>query len=135
MSCLVSVTRLRVRSLRFLPMFLVANERSVAQLRRTRSFREGQQLVDQWLTFWTVSSTVVRGGRQHAQHPAAAQQCGMLPGEHCVPERIAILGVVCGIRHVAPNRKLHGIAKTYLAAITLASINVVWAKRARRSAP
>ena len=56
MPCLISVTRLRVRSPQFLPMFLIANERIVGQLRRSRGFRGGKQLIDRRLVFWTASS-------------------------------------------------------------------------------
>jgi hypothetical protein len=51
----VSVTRLRLRSLRFLPQFVVLNERAVRQLRRAPGFRRGKLLMDRGLSFWTIS--------------------------------------------------------------------------------
>jgi quinol monooxygenase YgiN len=51
----VSITRLRLRSLRFLPYFLVLNEGAVRQLRKAAGFRRGKLLVDRRLTFWTMS--------------------------------------------------------------------------------
>jgi hypothetical protein len=55
MPVLISVTRLRVRLARFLPSFLLGNERSVRQLRRAAGFRGGKQLIDRRLVFWTAT--------------------------------------------------------------------------------
>ncbi|MBD1366665.1 hypothetical protein IDJ77_22830 [Mucilaginibacter sp. ZT4R22] len=51
----VSVTRLRVRSYRFLPSFLLANEGSVRLIKTIGGFVGGKELVDKNLTFWTVT--------------------------------------------------------------------------------
>jgi hypothetical protein len=51
----VSVTRLRVRSLFFLPRFFLANEASIKSLRKINGFISGKELVDKGLVFWTVT--------------------------------------------------------------------------------
>jgi Domain of unknown function (DUF3291) len=51
----VSLTRLRLRSLRFLPQFVVLNERAVRQLRNAAGFGRGKLLMDRGLSFWTMS--------------------------------------------------------------------------------
>lgn len=53
---LVSVTRLRVRSLRYLPEFLWYTFRSRAQVERASGFCGGRLLVDSRLTFWTLTA-------------------------------------------------------------------------------
>ena len=51
----VSVTRLRVRSIRFLPAFLVHAWRSERQVRRSPGFEAGSLLPDPRRTFWTLT--------------------------------------------------------------------------------
>ena len=51
----ISVTRLRVRSVRFLPLFAVGTWRSVAQIRRTPGFLAGQLAIGRRRTYWTVT--------------------------------------------------------------------------------
>jgi hypothetical protein len=51
----VSVTRLRVRSLLFLPRFFWANEASVKAIKKVPGFIEGKELIDKGFTFWTVT--------------------------------------------------------------------------------
>ena len=51
----VSVTRLRVRSVIFLPRFLLANEASVKSIRKITGFIAGKELIDKGFTFWTVT--------------------------------------------------------------------------------
>ena len=52
----VSVTRLRLRSVRFLPVFAVDAVRSNAQVRRAPGFRGGSLLPDRRWTFWTLTT-------------------------------------------------------------------------------
>jgi len=52
----VSLTRLRVRSLRFLPSFLLYLLATVRQVRRARGFRRGALLADRHWTFWTLTA-------------------------------------------------------------------------------
>ncbi|MFZ0734922.1 MAG: DUF3291 domain-containing protein [Candidatus Sulfotelmatobacter sp.] len=52
---LASVTRLRVRSLRFLPAFLWHTFKSQRQVTRAAGFCGGRLLVDSHWTFWTLT--------------------------------------------------------------------------------
>ncbi len=51
----VSVTRLRLRSAKFVPFLLWNNWRSSRQVARSAGFLGGQLLVDCRLTFWTMT--------------------------------------------------------------------------------
>ena len=51
----VSVTRLRLRSIRFLPVFAVHTLRSIRQVRGSAGFRGGSLLPDRRWTFWTLT--------------------------------------------------------------------------------
>ena len=55
MPCFVSLTRLRVRSLRFLPLFGLHTLRSLRQVERAAGFRDGALLADRKWTFWTLT--------------------------------------------------------------------------------
>ncbi len=52
----VSVTRLRLRSIRFLPFFAVYAFRSLAQVEKAPGFLGGSLLPDRSWTFWTMTS-------------------------------------------------------------------------------
>ena len=52
----VSVTRLRIRSVRFLPALLLHSARAVRQIRRAPGFRGGALLADRGWAFWTMTS-------------------------------------------------------------------------------
>jgi hypothetical protein len=52
----VSLTRLRVRSLRFLPFFAVHAVRSVRQVKKAEGFQAGALLPDREWTFWTMTA-------------------------------------------------------------------------------
>jgi hypothetical protein len=56
----VSITRLRLRSIIYLPQFLLANEASIKSIKRIEGFICGKELIDKKLTFWTV--TIWRSG-------------------------------------------------------------------------
>lgn len=51
----VSVTRLRLRSVRFAPRFARHTLRTLRQVRRAEGFIGGALLADRGLTFWTVT--------------------------------------------------------------------------------
>ena len=51
----VSITRLRLRSVRFLPPFLPHTLRSLAQVRRAPGLRGGALLADRRWAFWTIT--------------------------------------------------------------------------------
>ena len=50
-----SITRLRIRSLRFLPPFALHTYRSLGQVRRAAGFQGGSLLADRSWTFWTMT--------------------------------------------------------------------------------
>ncbi len=51
----VSITRLRLRSVRFLPFFVVHTLRSLRQVKRAPGFCSGSLLPDRGWTFWTLT--------------------------------------------------------------------------------
>ena len=52
----IGVTRLRVRSIRFLPFFAINAVRSLRQARNARGFLGGSLLADRTWTFWTMTA-------------------------------------------------------------------------------
>ncbi len=51
-----SVTRLRIRSSRFLPLFLVHMLTTLRQVKRAHGFQRGRLLADRHWTFWTLTA-------------------------------------------------------------------------------
>ena len=51
----VSITRLRIRSLRFMPQFIVNAVLTTKQVKRAEGFLAGSLLPDRKLTFWTMT--------------------------------------------------------------------------------
>jgi hypothetical protein len=51
----VSLTRLRIRSFRFVPLFALHTWRSLRQLKRASGFQTGAILSDRSWTFWTIT--------------------------------------------------------------------------------
>jgi len=52
----VSLTRLRIRSVRFLPIFVLHTLRSLHQVKRSPGFQTGALLPDRNWTFWTMTA-------------------------------------------------------------------------------
>jgi heme-degrading monooxygenase HmoA len=52
----VSLTRLRVRSFRFVPRFVLHTFRSVRQVKKAPGFQRGALLADRSWTFWTMTA-------------------------------------------------------------------------------
>jgi hypothetical protein len=52
----VSLTRLRVRSFRFVPRFVLYTFRSVRQVKKAPGFQHGALLADRSWTFWTMTA-------------------------------------------------------------------------------
>lgn len=71
----VSITRLRIRSVRFLPGFLIYTLRSLSQVKRASGFKGGSLLADRSWTFWTMtiwdSQESMRGYMTTGPHRAA----------------------------------------------------------------
>lgn len=51
----ISLTRLRLRSVRFLPLFALYTFRSLRQVRRAQGFKDGGLLAERDWTFWTLT--------------------------------------------------------------------------------
>jgi hypothetical protein len=52
----ISITRLRIRSFRFLPFFAAYTLRSIRQVKKASGFQGGPLLADRSWTFWTMTS-------------------------------------------------------------------------------
>lgn len=52
----VSLTRLRIRSFRFVPLFLIHVFRSMRQVKKAPGFQHGELLTDRSWTFWTMTA-------------------------------------------------------------------------------
>lgn len=61
----VSLTRLRVRSIRFMPLFAVDAIRTRAQVRRAEGFVTGKLLPDREWTFWTMTAWDSQASMRH----------------------------------------------------------------------
>lgn len=51
----VSITRLRIRSIRFMPLFYLHTQRSIGQVRAAAGFRRGALLADREWAYWTMT--------------------------------------------------------------------------------
>jgi Domain of unknown function (DUF3291) len=71
----ISLTRLRLRSIRFLPVFVVYTLRARAQATRAAGFQGGALLLDRSWTFWTMTAWAdeasMRAYRNTGSHMAA----------------------------------------------------------------
>jgi hypothetical protein len=66
----VSVTRLRVRSLRFLPLFAITTMRTRRQLLDADGFVQGRLTIEWPLAFWTMTVwNTVDAMRRYRNHP------------------------------------------------------------------
>ena len=52
----ISITRLRVRTIRFLPPFVLYTLRSLRQVKASAGFQGGRLLADRSWTFWTMTA-------------------------------------------------------------------------------
>ncbi len=68
----ISITRLRVRALRFMPEFVLHALRSRSQVQRAAGFQGGSLLADRRSTFWTMT----------AWDSEEAMRAYMLAGDH-----------------------------------------------------
>lgn len=68
----VSITRLRIRAVRFLPAFLIDTLPSARQVKRAERYLGGQMFADRRQTYWTMT----------ARTDAAAMRATMTAGPH-----------------------------------------------------
>jgi hypothetical protein len=52
----ISLTRLRIRSIRFVPLFFIYATRSISQVKQSPGFLKGSLLNDKHFTFWTMTA-------------------------------------------------------------------------------
>jgi hypothetical protein len=131
---LASVTRLRVRSVMFLPAFLWQTLLSQRQVTRATGFFGGRLLIDSRLTFWTLtvweSEQVMKAFRGSAPHakvmPRLVEWCNeaayahWIPGGDSVPfwpeayEHLLQEGRLSRVAHPSPNHDARHFAKPRL---------------------
>jgi hypothetical protein len=134
MLMLASVTRLRVRSLRFVPAFVWKTYRSQRQVVRAPGFLGGRLLIDAGLTFWTLtvwdSEQAMKRFRGYGPHAAAmprlVEWCDEAAYAHwaspgaTVPtwpeahERLVAEGRLSRVAHPSPNHEARHFAKPRL---------------------
>ena len=61
----ISITRLRIRSIRFMPAFALYTLRSLKQVRASKGFQDGSLLPDRKFTFWTMTQWDHRDSMRH----------------------------------------------------------------------
>lgn len=119
----VSLTRLRIRSIRFLPPFVVHAMRSLAQVKRAPGFKGGALLADRSWTFWTLTTWdrqesmrtyMITGSHQKAM-PHLLDWCdeasvahwtqpeGALPTWEEADQKIREIGRASKVRHPSPQ--------------------------------
>lgn len=119
----VSVTRLRIHSIRFLPGFFLHAMRSRAQVRHAAGFREGSILADRERVFWTMTvwddeaamRAYMTSGAHRAAMPKLVRWCDeasvvhwsqpdpALPGWEEADRRMRGEGRPSKVRHPAPH--------------------------------
>jgi len=74
----ISLTRLRVRSVIYLPRFLSTNEASIKAIKKLDGFIAGKELIDKSLTFWTItvweSEKAMKAFRNNEPHKYAMRR-------------------------------------------------------------
>ena len=119
----VSLTRLRVRSVRFMPGFAVYAIRSRNQVSKAEGFLDGALLPDRSFTFWTMtaweSETAMRGYMLSGAHKQAmphlmhwcdeasvahwTQEEATLPSWEEADRRMRATGRVSKVNHPSPQ--------------------------------
>ena len=70
----VSLTRLRIRSFRFLPLFALYTFRSLRQVKKAPGFQTGALLADRSWTFWTMTAWDTQENMRQFMTSAAHKQ-------------------------------------------------------------
>lgn len=122
----VSVTRLRVRSLRFMPGFLIRAAQANAQIKSAPGFMAGALLPDKRRTFWTLTlwtdAAAARAYQLSGAHRAAmpklvhwcdeasvvhwTQKEPTLPDWATAERRMRAEGRVTPVKHPSPDHAL-----------------------------
>jgi Domain of unknown function (DUF3291) len=131
---LASVTRLRVRSVRYLPAFLWQTFRSQRQVVRAPGFFGGRLLIDMRSTFWTLTVWIderamkaFRGSAPHAKvMPRLVEWCDEAAYAHWSPngdsvpfwpeayERLTAEGRLSRVAHPSPDHEARRFSKPRL---------------------
>jgi hypothetical protein len=132
---LVSVTRFRLRSIRFLPVFVLHTNRAIAQIRKSDGFIAGAVRRDAGLAFWTLTvwrdeqamraygaSFAHREARPHLAEWADEasvghweQQGSELPAWSKAVRGLREHGRPVPLRHPAPTHTAHAFAEPLMA--------------------
>jgi heme-degrading monooxygenase HmoA len=94
----VSLTRLRVRSIRFLPFFGIYTMRALSQVKRAPGFLHGALLPDRRWTFWTLTAwdrqesmrAYMNSGSHKAAMPHLLHWCDEASVAHWTPTETAL---------------------------------------------
>jgi hypothetical protein len=121
----VSITRLRIRSWRFMPPFVVDTLRSLSQTKAAPGFLAGSLLADRKRTFWTLTlwtdqsdmRRFMTGGAHRRAMPKLldwcdeasvvhwAQEAEDIPNWNEAVERMRSEGRVSKVRHPSPQHR------------------------------
>jgi heme-degrading monooxygenase HmoA len=125
----ISLTRLRIRSFRFMPFFAVYTLRALSQVKRAPGFQTGALLPDRSFAFWTMTAWdsqehmrqyMITGNHKTAM-PHLIQWCDeasvahwtqddtALPSWADADQRMRSIGRASKVRHPSP----HHAALTY----------------------
>lgn len=119
----VSITRLRVRTIRYLPAFALPAHRSIRQVRLADGFLGGALLPDRGWTFWTMTAWEVEAnlraymlaGAHRLAMPHLIEWCDQaslvhwdqgdseLPSWPLAHQRLCAEGRASNIRHPSPR--------------------------------
>lgn len=132
----VSITRLRLRALRFVPGFFLHTLRAQAQLRRAPGFQGGALLPDRRWAFWTMTMwdapesmrTYILSGAHKTAMPRLLNWCdeasivhweqaeGRLPSWQEADRRMRQEGRTSKVRHPSPDHAAMRFASPRLTA-------------------
>jgi len=126
----ISLTRLRVRSWRYLPQFVWHSLKAASQAKRSEGFLGGRLLIEARSTFWTVTAwkdeATMRAYRNAGAHGAVmpslmdwsdeasvahwTQDTSEIPGWQDLHRRMVDEGRLSKVRHPSPAQESKQIA-------------------------
>jgi heme-degrading monooxygenase HmoA len=109
---LASVTRLRVRSLRYVPAFLWITFLSQRQAARAPGFLGGRLLVDAGWTFWTLTTWESERAMKafRGAMPRLVEWCDEASYAHWIPARDSVPSWLEGYEHLVAEGRLSRVA-------------------------